>query len=126
METKEDELSHRIIGAALEVHKALGPGLLESAYQKCLCRELSLEGIDFEYERYVPIEYKGLMVQAYRADIVVEGLVIVEIKAVSRLTSLFAAQVLTYLRASGLRLGLLLNFNSICLRDGIWRVVNNL
>jgi len=123
----ENQLSHEIIGAALEVHKALGPGLLESAYEECLAREFSLRGVAFERQVALPVCYKGTAVDAgYRVDLVVSGLVIAELKAVDALLAIHAAQLLTYLKLSDKRLGLLINFNTVRLRDGIQRVVLNL
>jgi GxxExxY protein len=121
-----EELSFRMIGAAIEVHKALGAGLLESAYEQCLCRELSLQGIPFERQVALPVEYKGLRLECgYKLDILVGGLVIVELKAVEQLAPIHTAQLLTYLRLSGLWLGLLINFHVPRLKDGgIERVVN--
>lgn len=120
----ENELSHEIIGAALEVHKALGPGLLESAYDECLARELELRGVPFQRQVSLPVTYKGLAVDAgYRLDLLVADLVIVELKAVDQLLPIHDAQVLTYLRLSGRRLGMLINFNEVKLKDGIKRIV---
>ena len=113
----------RIIGCAIEVHRDLGAGLLESAYQTALCVELAHSGILFERERLVPLEYRGVRVGDYRPDLIVEGIVVVEIKSVLRFDPVFTAQMLTYLRITGLRVGLLLNFNKSVLRDGIKRVV---
>ncbi len=118
-----NELSRRVIGCVIEVHRHLGPGLLESAYEDCLCHELSLEGIVHERQVPLPIAYKGLSVAgAYRIDLVVEGQIVVEIKAADRLMQAHEAQLLTYLRLSGMRLGLLLNFNHAVLKDGIKRL----
>jgi len=123
----ENQLSHEIIGAALEVHRALGPGLLESAYEECLAREFSIRGMAFERQVPLPVSYKGAAVDAgYRVDFVVSGLVIVELKAVDALLAVHAAQLLTYLKLSDKRLGLLINFNVVRLRDGLQRVVLNL
>ena len=123
----ENQLSHEIIGAALEVHRALGPGLLESTYEECLAREFSLRAMAFERQVPLPVSYKGAAVDAgYRVDFVVSGLVIVELKAVDALLAVHAAQLLTYLKLSDKRLGLLINFNVVRLRDGIQRVVLNL
>ena len=123
----ENQLSHEIIGAALEVHRALGPGLLESAYEECLAREFSIRGMAFERQVPLPVSYKGAAVDAgYRVDFVVSGLVIVELKAVDALLPIHAAQLLTYLKLSDKRLGLLINFNVVRLRDGLQRVVLNL
>ena len=120
------DLSYRIIGAAIEVHKALGPGLLESAYEMCLCRELSIRGIPFTRQVPLPVEYKGLKLDCgYKLDLLVDDLVIVELKAVEKLAPIHTAQVLTYLRMSGLWLGLLINFHVPLLKDGgIERLVN--
>ena len=122
--TASDELSHVIIGAAIEVHKHLGPGLLESAYEECLCREFALRGIHFERQVQLPIEYKGVKLDCgYRLDLVIENLVIVEIKAVEKTEPVHEAQLLTYLRLRGLWLGLLINFNVPHLKDGVRRFV---
>jgi 2-amino-4-hydroxy-6-hydroxymethyldihydropteridine diphosphokinase len=123
----ENQLSHEIIGAALDVHKALGPGLLESAYEECLAREFSLREIPFLRQVPLPVSYKGLAVEAgYRLDFLIAGLVVVELKAVESLLPIHEAQVLTYLKLSEKKLGMLINFNTIKLRDGIKRVVMNL
>ena len=119
----EQELTERIIGCAIAVHRALGPGLLESAYVGALCVELAHHGISFDRERRVPLEYRGVAIGDYHIDLVVENKVIVEIKSVLRLEPVFGAQVLTYLRISGLRVGLLLNFNKGVLKDGLKRFV---
>ena len=120
----EGSLTGRIIAAAIEVHREIGPGLLESAYEECLCRELGSVGMHFERQRELPVVYKGVPVpSAYRLDLLVEGEVIVELKAVEAVLKVHEAQVLTYLRMSGLRVGLLINFNVPVLRDGIRRFV---
>jgi len=120
-----NELSSKIIGAAIEVHKALGPGLLESAYEECLCHELSLRGSRLERQKPLPIIYKGKQLDCgYRLDIVVEGKIIIELKACEKIEPIHRAQLLTYLKLSNLNLGLLLNFNVPVLRDGIFRLVN--
>lgn len=122
-----NELSSKIIGAAIEVHKALGPGLLESAYEECLCHELALRGVSFERQKPLPVTYKGKHLDCgYRLDIVVEGAIILELKSCESIEPIHKAQLLTYLKLSGLQLGLLLNFNTSLLRDGIVRVVNEL
>jgi GxxExxY protein len=127
MEKPEDVLSNRIIGAAIEVHKSLGPGLLESAYEDCLCHEFGLQGILHERQKQLSLAYKGVRLDcAYRMDIVVENLVVVELKCVDKREAIYEAQLLTYLRLSGLKLGLLINFNVPILRSGIKRLVNNL
>lgn len=121
---QENIVGEAVIGAAIEVHRQLGPGLLESAYESCLCRELELRGLSFERQQSVPVSYKGQSVECgYRLDLVVEGIVLAEIKAVEALLPIHQAQLLTYLRLTGLRLGLLLNFNVPVLTQGIRRVV---
>ena len=115
----DQETTERIIGCAIEVHRALGPGLLESAYLRSLCIELTHKRIPFERECTLPLVYRG----EYRLDLVVNRAVVVEVKSVLRLEPIFAAQVLTYLRITGLRVGLLLNFNKGVLKDGIKRIV---
>ncbi len=123
----ENELSNQVIGAAIEVHRHLGPGMLEAIYRDCLVHELHSRGIGAEKEVVLPVRYKDLeLLSGYRADLVIQKLVIVELKAVESLAPIFTAQLLSYLRMSGLRLGLLINFNTIQLKDGIKRVVNNL
>jgi GxxExxY protein len=115
----EDLITEKIIGAAIEVHKQLGPGLLESAYQVCLAHEMGLRGIRFEREKPMPLFYKGVvMEQAYRADFVVENSVIVELKAVKELENIHTAQLMSYLKLADLKLGLLLNFNVKLLKIG--------
>jgi GxxExxY protein len=119
-----DPLTARIIGAAITVHKALGPGLLESAYHSCLKFELASEGLSVDSEVPVPLDYRGHRLDCgYRIDLLVERRVIVEVKAVERLQPIHEAQLLTYLRLAGKSIGLLLNFNSPYLRDGIKRMV---
>ncbi len=127
MDTKEKAnwLSNQIIGAAIEVHKSLGPGLLESAYQTCHRRELELRGVEVETEVPLPVVYKGEKLDCgYRMDEVVGGLVVVELKSVERLEPIHEAQLLTYLKLSGLWLGLLINFNVPVLKQGIKRLVH--
>ena len=120
----EEKLTEDIIRAAIEVHRALGPGLLESAYEECLCHELNLRGIAFRRQVELPVEYKGVKLDCkYRMDLVVEGAVVVEVKAVERLLPVHDAQLLTYLCLSARRVGLLLNFNVSVLRTGIVRKV---
>lgn len=117
-----NELTHEIIGSAIEVHKHLGPGLLESAYRMSLCRELFLKGIRFKQSEDLPFEYKGLRIgRAYEMDILVENLVVVEVKSVDALAPIHEAQLLTYLRIGGWRIGLLINFNVVVLKQGIRR-----
>ena len=117
---KVNQITGAIIGAAIEVHRALGPGLLESAYEECLCRELSLRQVPFERQRSLSVEYKGLDLDCgYRLDLLVDDRVVVEIKAVERLLPIHDAQLLTYLRLGGWKVGLLINFNVPVLKRGI-------
>ena len=113
-----------MIGAAIEVHRVLGPGLLESAYEECLCRELELRRLPFERQKSFPILYKGVEIDCgYRLDVVVNNEVILELKSCSSLEPIHEAQLLTYLRLTGIKIGLLINFNVPILRDGIKRLV---
>jgi len=122
-ETQRDALTEQIIGAAIEVHRALGPGLLESAYQECLCIELGLRGVRFKSQVELPVFYKEHHADVgYRLDLVIDDAVVVEIKAVEHLLPVHEAQLLTYLRLSGIATGLLLNFNVPVLKDGIRRM----
>ena len=115
-------ITERIIEAAIEVHKVLGPGLIESAYEECLCRELALRGIGVERQLPLPVEYKGARLDcAYRVDLLVEQSVVVEIKSVSSIEPIHEAQLLTYLKLGGWKLGLIINFNVPVLKDGIRR-----
>jgi GxxExxY protein len=119
------ELTHQIIAAAIEVHRELGPGLLESTYEACLCEELRLRGLKWKRQLSVPIRYKNVMIQeAYRIDLVVEDQVVIELKSIESLAPIHEVQVLTYLKHLDLRVGLLINFNVAVLKDGIKRVVN--
>jgi GxxExxY protein len=114
-----NEITNAIIGAAIEVHKKLGPGLLESAYQECLAREFTLRSINFEKEKPLPVEYKGVRLECgYRMDFLVEGCVVVEIKSIEGIAPIHEAQLLTYLSLGGWKLGLLLNFNVNKLTEG--------
>ena len=123
----ENEISEKIIGAAIEVHRILGPGLLESVYEEALCHELHLRGIDFLRQQSVPIPYKGIRLSSdLRLDLIVEDKVIVDLKAKEELSKIDKPNLLTYLRLSEKRLGLIINFHVELLRDGIYRVVNNL
>jgi GxxExxY protein len=116
--------THDIVGAAIEVHRQLGPGLLESAYQTCLCREL-LRGISFRSQVPLPIQYRGLQLDCgYRLDLVVGDSIIIEVKAVRKVLPIHRAQVLTHLRLTKYRLGLLINFNVEVLRSGLYRIIN--
>jgi GxxExxY protein len=120
-----DALSGEVIGAAIEVHGHLGPGLLESTYRACLVEELRLRGIAHRQEVALPVNYRGLLLETgYRLDLLVEDLVILELKSVERLEPIHQAQLLTYLRVSGRWLGLLLNFNTDRLKNGLRRLVN--
>ena len=124
---EEDRLSKDIIGAAIEVHRHLGPGMLESAYEKCLCKELEIRNIEFEKQKPLAVVYKGITLDCgYKLDVVVEGKVILELKSVNKLESIHDAQLLTYLKLADLKLGILINFNVPVLKDGIKRIVNNL
>jgi GxxExxY protein len=119
-----NELTYETIGAAIEVHRTLGPGLLESSYRECLCRELTLRDISFRRECGLPLQYKGIRLDCgYRIDVLVADLVVVEIKAVEKLAPIHDAQLLTYLRLGGWKVGLLINFNVVVLKDGIHRRV---
>jgi len=120
------ELTQKIIGAAIEVHRALGPGLLESSYEECLCHELRIRKVPFERQVALPVEYKGVKLDCgYRLDLLVAKTVVVELKAVERIEAIHEAQLLTYLKLGGWKLGLLINFNVPILKDGIKRIVNN-
>ncbi len=117
-----NNITEQIIGAAIEVHKVLGPGLMESAYEECLCRELALRGIGVERQLPLPVEYKGVRLDCgYRLDALVEQSVVVEIKSVSSIEPIHEAQLLTYLKMGGWKLGLLINFNVPALKDCIRR-----
>lgn len=118
-----DELSHAIVGAAIDVHRCLGPGLLESVYEKALMIELEHRGLKAQSQAPITLEYRGHSVGEFLADIVVESSVMLELKAVNKLNEVHVAQILSYLRATGLRLGLLLNFNCVMLCDGLRRIV---
>ena len=123
----ENEISEKIVGAAIEVHKELGPGLMESIYQKCLTFELRESGLKVEAEVEVPVRYKGTEIEGgFRLDLLVEDKVILELKAVERVLPVYSAQLLSYLKLCGLKLGLLINFNVPVLKQGIKRVVNGL
>ena len=120
-----NEITEKVIGAAIEVHRALGPGLLESAYEACLAAELAQCGLQVERQRALPLVYKDVQVDCgYRLDLLVEGQVIVEVEAVDKLAAIHDAQVISYLRLSGCRVGLLVNFNVLLLKDGLRRLVN--
>ena len=119
-----DDVSHKTLGCALEVHKRLGPGLLESAYQQCLAHELHINGIRFVCEKSLPVKYRDVKLDCgYRLDFVVEDSIIIELKSVSNLTEVHEAQILTYMKLSGIHTGLLINFNEVLLKNGIKRFV---
>jgi GxxExxY protein len=119
-----DLLTEKIIGFAIEVHRQLGPGLLESAYEECLCYELEQSGLRFRRQVPLPIVYKSIRLDCgYRIDVVVEEQAILELKTVERLMPIHEAQLLTYMKLSGMRTGLLLNFNSAVLKDGVRRMM---
>jgi GxxExxY protein len=121
---KINELTEAIIGAAIEVHRTLGPGLLESAYQECLARELGLRQIPFEREKPLPLEYKGAKLECgYRLDFLVADMVVVEVKAADSLLPIHQAQLLTYMKVGGWKVGLLINFHAPLLKQGIKRLV---
>jgi len=125
-QTNRDPLTHEIIGAALEVHRELGAGILESAYQECLCFELATKGLSVQRQAILPVVYKTIKLDiGYRPDLIVENQVIVELKCVEKLIAIHDAQLLTYLRLSGLQRGLLINFQSQPLMKGIKRIVRN-
>jgi GxxExxY protein len=120
----ESGVGERVIGLAIAVHRHLGPGLLESAYEECLCLELREAGLHFQRQLPLPVIYKGIRLECgYRMDIVAEGELIIEIKAVEQLLPIHDAQMLTYLRLSGIRAGLLMNFNNVVLKNGLRRFV---
>ena len=121
---RKGSLTDQVIGYAIEVHKELGPGLLESAYEECLCYELRQSGIEFVQQASLPVSYKNISLECgYRIDIVVENALIVEIKAVRAFQPIHEAQLLTYLKLSGIQTGLLINFNVPLLKEGIKRLV---
>ena len=118
------QVTETIIGAAIEVHRHLGPGMLELVYEECLCHELSLKGLAYQRQVKVPVTYKAIRLDgAYRLDVIVENLVIVELKCVEAVLPVHEAQLLTYLRLTGKRAGLLINFDVPVLKDGITRKV---
>jgi GxxExxY protein len=120
-----EDLTQEVIGAVIEVHRYLGPGLLKSAYEACLCHEFSLRGISFQRQVPIPLEYKGIKLDCgYRIDLLVEGVVILELKSVERVTDLDRAQLLTYLKLTNSKLGFIFNFNCpVVSRDGMVRLV---
>ncbi len=123
----ENEVSEKVIGAAIEVHRELGPGLLESAYEECLAHEMNLRGMIFERQKPLPVIYKGVQVECgFRLDFIVSDLVVVELKAVEELTPVHHAQLMTYLKLTGCKLGLLINFNALRIKYGVKRIALNL
>lgn len=120
-------LGETVVTAAIEVHRELGPGLLESTYERCLFHELLLNGIKTERQKVLPIEYKGLQIdEGYRLDLLVDDRIILELKVVGNFSAVHQAQLLTFLKLSNLGLGFLINFNTPLLKQGLKRVVNNL
>jgi GxxExxY protein len=118
-----DKLTERIIGCAIEVHRILGPGLLETTYEEALCIELGDAGLHYQRQLAIPAVYKGRTIGEYRLDLLIEDLVIVELKSVERLDPVFEAQILTYLKVTGKKVGLLINFNSRLLTHGVKRFI---
>jgi GxxExxY protein len=119
---ERDPLTEQVIGAAIEVHRVLGPGLLESVYQRCLCQELGLRGVEYQEHVELPVVYKGTKLDCnFFMDIVIPRLLVIELKAVEQLHPVHEAQLLTYLKLSGIRLGLLINFNVTLLKNGVKR-----
>ena len=121
-----DEITGAVVDAAMKIHTALGPGLLESVYEKCLKHELSKRGLRVQSQVWLPVAYDGILIEGgYKIDLLVEGKVVVELKVAEHLLDIHKAQLLSYLKLSGNRVGLLINFNVVHLRDGIKRLVNN-
>ena len=120
----DDEITHQIIGAAIEVHRLLGPGLLESAYEECLSRELTLRNLKLERQKQITVVYKDVKLECgYRMDLLVGSRIVVELKSIEALAPIHEAVILTYIRLSGCRLGLLINFNVTVLKEGIRRYI---
>jgi GxxExxY protein len=125
-ETRKElnELTEIVIGCAIEVHRSLGPGLLESTYEMCLCRELSLRNILFERQKPIPVIYKGVKLDCgYRADLIIDGRILVEIKSIEQASAIHDAQLLSCLKLSGMKVGLLINFNVRMLKHGVCRKI---
>lgn len=119
-----DDFSKQVIGCAIEVHRTLGPGLLESTYEQCLAHELSLAGISFELQKSIPVKYKNINLDCgYRIDLLIENSLIVELKSISKLQKIHEAQILTYMKLANIKIGLLINFNELRLNDGLKRFV---
>lgn len=124
---EENQITEVVIGCAIKVHRSIGPGLLESAYEECLYYELNKTGLKLERQKPLPLVYDEVRLDCgYRLDLLVEGKIIIEVKAVKSLEDIHVAQLLTYLKLSGCRLGLLINFNVLILKNGIRRIANNL
>ncbi|MBN1970570.1 MAG: GxxExxY protein [Candidatus Delongbacteria bacterium] len=118
---KFSDLSNKVIGCAIEVHKALGPGLLESTYKQCLAHELTLNNIKFKIEETLPVKYKGIMLDCgYRIDLLIEDEIIIELKSVEEVKGIHKAQILTYMKLSGIETGFLINFNTLRLKEGLY------
>lgn len=118
-----NKLSEKIIGCAINVHKELGAGLLESIYESAMCIELKKNGIKYQRQKVLPVKYQGYIIGEFRADIVVDGKILIELKSVERFDPLFEAQILSYMKLGSYRLGLLINFNSSLLKKGIRRYI---
>jgi len=119
-----DKYSKQVIGCAIEVHKTLGPGLLESTYEQCLAHELRLAGLSFELQKSIPVKYKNVKLDCgYRLDLFIENSLIVELKSISKLQKIHEAQLLTYMKLANVKTGLLINFNELRLKDGLKRFV---
>jgi GxxExxY protein len=119
-----NKLTEKVIGACIEVHRNTGPGLLESAYEQCLCRELSMQAIPFQFQLPLPVNYKGMLLDCgYRVDLLIDDQLLIELKSVEKVLPLHEAQLMTYLRLGGWKVGLLINFNVKILTDGIVRRV---
>ena len=121
--SEDEELAHRVIGAAIDVHRILGPGFLEIIYERAMYHELNLRGIAFEKQKKLLVPYKDIQIPGQRFDLLVGGRILVDLKTVEEFAPIHMAQLLSYLKATGLRLGLLINFKSLVLKDGIRRVV---
>lgn len=120
---ERDPLTAKVIGCAIEVHRFLGPGLLESTYEQCLARELDLQGLEFQLQVPLPVDYRGVRLDCgYRMDVIVEKRLVLELKSVEEITGIHRAQLLTYMKLSGIRTGLLINFNVTMLKNGIKRL----
>ncbi|MFQ6678770.1 MAG: GxxExxY protein [Fidelibacterota bacterium] len=125
IEMELNKITEKIIGCAIEVHKKLGPGLLESVYEKALCIELRIAGLKFERQKSLPVLYKNESIGEFKIDILVENKIVLELKSVERHDPIFEAQILSYMKLGNYPLGLLINFNSKLLKDGIKRFINN-